>query len=169
MNAAALDRQTSSQATRVAPPVGRALRILIGLVLLVEVVPVYFHVDAHLARGAVALILALFVVYSLLHVVVSRRLVAFGPGLGAVVGLGILVALYLAGGPGAPLFGRGEGELAAGTFLGLSLVVAGVRADAGCEVMALPNALFRTHAELACLVFSPLDRLERKWRNKRAA
>jgi hypothetical protein len=35
--------------------------------------------------------------------------------------------------------------------------------------MALPNALFRTPAELACLVFSPLDRLERKWRNKRAA
>jgi len=149
--------------------VGRALRILVGLVLLVEVVPVYFHVDARLALGALLLMLALLVVYCLLHVVVSRRLVAFGPSPGAVVGLGILVALYLVGGPGAPLLGRGEGQLAAGTFLGLSLVVAGVRADPGCEVMALPNALLRTHAELACLVFSPLDRLERKWRKKRAA
>jgi hypothetical protein len=169
MNADSLDSQASSQPARVAPPVGRTLRILVGLVLLVEVVPVYFHVDARLALGALLLMLALLVIYSLLHVVVSRRLVAFGPSLGAIVGLGILVALYLAGGPGAPLLGRGEGELAAGTLLGLSLVVAGVRADPGCEVMALPNALFRTHAELACLVFSPLDRLERKWRNKRVA
>src|SRR6266571_468540 len=72
-------------------------------------------------------------------------------------------------GPGAPLLGRGEGQLAAGTFLGASLIVAGMRADPGCEVMAIPGALFGKHTELACLVFSPLDWLERKWRSKRAA
>ena len=92
-----------------------------------------------------------------------------GPGLGAVVGVGILVAVYLAGGPGAPLLGRGEGQLAAGTFLGASLIVAGIRADPGCEVMAIPGVLFGKHMELACLVFSPLDWLERKWQSKRAA
>jgi hypothetical protein len=47
------------------------------------------------------------------------------------------------------------------------LVVAGVRAAPGCEVMAIPNLLFRKHTELACLFFSPLDNLERKLRNKR--
>jgi len=134
-----------------------------------QVTPVYFHVDARLAIGAVLLMLGLLAVYSLLHVVVSRRLVAIGPGLGAVVGLGMLVAVYLAGAPGAPLLGRGEGELAAGTFLGISLLVAGVRADPGCEVMAIPGALFGKHTELACLVFSPLDAYERRWRSKRAA
>jgi hypothetical protein len=136
---------------------------------MMQVVPIYLHVDARLALGALLLMLGLAVVYSLLQVLVSRRLVIFGPVLGAVVGLGILVAVYVAGAPGALLFGRGEGELAAGTFLGVSLIVAGVRADAGCEVMAIPGVLFGKHAELACLVFSPLDRLERKWRSKRAA
>ena len=165
MNIGSLD----AQGARRAPPVGRVLRILIGLGLMAQVTPVYFHVDSGLAIGAVLLILGLVAVYSLLHVVVSRRLITLGPGLGAVVGLGTLAAVYLAGAPGGPLLGRGEGELAAGTFLGVSLLIAGVRADPGCEVMAIPSALFRKNAELACLVFSPLDAWERRWRRKRAA
>ncbi len=165
MNLGSLD----SQGARRAPPLGRVLRILIGLGLLAQVTPVYFHVDPGLAIGAVLLMLGLMAVYSLLHVVVSRRLVTLSPALGAVVGLGTLVAVYLAGAPGGPLLGRGEGELAAGTFFGVSLLIAGVRADPGCEVMAIPSALFRKHAELACLVFSPLDAWERRWRRKRAA
>jgi hypothetical protein len=96
--------------------------------------------------------------YSLIHIVVSRRIIAFGPCLGAVVPLGLLVALYVAGGPGS---------LAAVTFLGVSLVVAGMSAAPGCELMAIPGILFGKHTELACLIFSPLDWLERKLRNKR--
>ncbi len=165
MNVGSLD----SQGARRAPPGGRVLRILVGLGLMAQATPVYFHVDAGLAIGAALLMLGLLAVYSLLHVVVLRRLVALSPGLGAFVGLGTLVAVYLAGAPGGPLLGRGEGELAAGTFLGVSLLVAGVRADPGCEVMSIPSALFRKRAELACLVFSPLDALERRWRRKRAA
>lgn len=147
-----------------APPVGRALRILVGLAVMTQVAPVYFHVDARLTLGAVLLMLALLLVYTLLHVLVSRRLVILGSGLGAVVGFGVLVAVYLAGGRGGPLLGRGEGGLAAGTFLAVSLIIAGLRGDPGCEVMAIPNALFGRSAEVACLVFSPLDSLERKWR-----
>ena len=75
--------------------------------------------------------------------------------------------LYVAGASGLPILGHGKGQLAAVTFLGVSLVVAGVRAAAGCELMAIPGVLFGKHTELACLIFSPLDRLERKWRSKR--
>ncbi len=96
MNIGSLD----AQGARRAPPVGRVLRILIGLGLIAQVTPVYFHVDSGLAIGAVLLILGLVAVYSLLHVVVSRRLITLGPGLGAVVGLGTLAAVYLAGAPG---------------------------------------------------------------------
>jgi hypothetical protein len=53
--------------------------------------------------------------------------------------------------------------------MGLSLVVAGARAVPGCELMAIPGVLFRNDTELACLVFSPLDRLERKLRSKHSA
>jgi hypothetical protein len=43
-------------------------------------------------------------------------------------------------------------------------VVAGVRAVPDCEVMAIPGVLFGKRTELACLIFSPLDKLERKLR-----
>src|SRR5207249_4275930 len=165
MNATSSDLAPSSQLSRRAPPVGLALRILLGLVLLIQVAPVYSHVGARFSVVAVLLMLGLLVVYSLLEVGLSRGLVTLGPGLGAVIGLAILVALYVVGSSHAPLVGRGEGQLAAGTFLAVSLVVAGLRGDAGCEVMAIPGALFRRHTELTCLVFSPLDWLERKWRS----
>jgi len=147
--------------------VGRVLRILLGIVLMVYVAPVYFQVPVRVAVGSSLLMLGLIGVYSLIHIVVSRRIVAFGPFLGAIVANGLLVALYVAGASGLPFLGHGKGQLAAVTFFGVSLVVAGVRAAPGCEVMAIPSLLFRKHTELACLIFSPLDRLERKLRSKR--
>ncbi len=162
-----LDSQPLVQQLRNAPPMGRALRIVLGLVLIVYTVPVYFHVPMRLAVRAWLLVLGLIGVYSLIHIVVSRRIVAFGPCLGAVVAMGLLLALYVAGASGSPIFGRGKGQLAAVTFLGVSLVVAGVRAAPGCELMAIPGVLFGKHTELACLIFSPLDKLERTLRSKR--
>jgi hypothetical protein len=162
-----LDSQTLLQQTRQVPPVGRAVRILLGLALMIYVTPVYFRIPVSLAAGAWLLVLGLIAVYSLIHIVVSRRIIVFGLCLGAVVALGLLVALYVAGASRLPILGRGKGQLAAVTFLGVSLVVAGVRAAPGCELMAIPGLLFGKHTELACLIFSPLDRLERKLRSKR--
>ena len=162
-----LDSQTLLQRPRQASPVGRALRLLIGLALMVYVTPVYFQVPVQVAVGSLLLMLGLIGLYCLIHIVVSRRIVPFGPRLGAVVAAALLVALYVAGVSGSPIFGRGKGQLAAVTFLGVSLVVAAVRAAPGCEVMAIPGLLFGKHTELACLIFSPLDRLERKLRSKR--
>ena len=146
---------------------GRALRILLGFALMIYVTPVYFRVPVPLAVGSLLLILGLIGVYSLIHIVVSRRIIVFGPCLGAVIAAGLLVALYVAGSTGLPILGRGKGQLAAVTFFGVSLVVAGVRAAPGCEVMAIPSLLFGKHTELACLIFSPLDSLESKLRSKR--
>ena len=162
-----LDSKALLQQSRQAPPMGRVLRILLGLVLIVYTVPVYFQVPMRLTVGAWLLLLGLIGVNSLIHVVVSRRIVAFGSFLGAIVANGLLVALYVAGASGLPILGHGKGQLAAVTFLGVSLVVAGVRAAPGCEVMAIPSLLFGKHTELACLIFSPLDKLERKLRSKR--
>ena len=161
-----LDSQALVQQPRKAPPMGRALRVLLGLVLIVYTVPVYFRVPMRLAVGAWLLVLGLVGVYSLIHIVVSRRIVAFGPCLGAVMANGLLIALYVAGDSSLPILGNGKGQLAAVTFFGVSLVVAGVRATPGCELMAIPALLFGKHTELACLIFSPIDRLERKLRSK---
>jgi len=166
---ASLDSQALVQQPRKAPPVGRVLRILLGLVLIAYVAPVYFQVPVRVAMGSLLLVIGLIGVYSLIHIVVSRRIVAFGPFLGAIVANGLLVALYVAGASRLPILGHGKGQLAAVTFFGVSLVVAGVRAAPGCEVMAIPSLLFGKHTELACLIFSPLDRFERKLRSKRGA
>jgi hypothetical protein len=134
---------------------------------MIYVTPVYFRVPVRVAVGSLLLILGLIGVYSLIHIVVSRRIIVFGPCPGAVVAAGFLVALYAAGSSELPILGSGKGQLAAVTFLGVSLVVAGVRAAPGCEVMAIPSLLFGKRSELACLIFSPLDSLERKLRSKR--
>ena len=166
MTKGSLDSRTLLDQPCRAPPVGRVLRILLGLVLMVYVTPVYFQVPVRVAVGSVVLILGLVGVYSLIHFVVSRRIVAFASFLGAIVANGLLVALYLAGASGLPILGYGKGQLAAVTFFGVSLVIAGVHAAPGCEVMAIPSVLFGKHTELACLIFSPLDRLEHKLRSK---
>jgi hypothetical protein len=144
---------------------GRALRFLIGLALVVYVAPVYFRVPVRIAVGSLLLMLGLIGVYSLIHIVLSRRIIVVAPWLGAIVANGLLVAVYVAGVINSPIVGHGKGQLAAVTFLGISLVVAGLRAATGCEVMAIPGLLFGKHTELACLIFSPLDRLERKLRS----
>jgi len=164
-----LDSQTLLPQSRQAPPVGRVLRILLGLALMVYVAPVYFRVPVPLAVTSLLLILGLIGIYSLVHITVSQRIIPLGSGLGAIVANGLLVVLYFIGATGLPIVGHGVGELAAVTFLGISLVVAGVRAVPGCELMAIPGVFFRKNSELACLIFSPLDKLERKLRSKRDA
>jgi len=62
-----------------------------------------------------------------------------------------LVAVYLVGGPSGLLLGRGEGELAAGALLGVSLLLAAVRGDAGCKLTSIPAALFGKRSLLACM------------------
>jgi hypothetical protein len=153
---------------RQAPPVGRVLRTLLGVVLTVYVAPVNFQVPGRIAIGALLLVLGLIGVYILIHMFVSRRIVPFGPGCGAIVANGLLVALYIVGASVLPIVGHGKDQLAAVTFLSISLVVAGVRAAPGCELMAIPDVLLGKHTELACLIFSPLNRIERKLRSKRA-
>jgi hypothetical protein len=80
----------SPEQPRQAPPVGRALRILLGVVLIVYVTPVYFRVPVDVVVGSLLLILGLIGVYSLIHIGVSRRIVPFGSCLAA----GLLVAVY---------------------------------------------------------------------------
>ena len=45
-------------------------------------------------------------------------------------------------------------------FLGISLVLQGLMAMPGCEVMAISNWLFRRNDQVGCIVFSPLDEIE---------
>jgi hypothetical protein len=123
MSKPSADCAPSGEEPRRAPPIGRALRILLGLWLLVYVVPPYFELGVPFAIRALLLVVGLTGVYSLLLIVLSRWTI--NALLATLIALGLLVALYSAGAPGSLIFGHGEGQLAAGTFLGLSLVIAG--------------------------------------------
>jgi hypothetical protein len=154
-----------SERSNKAPPVGRALRILLGLALIVYVTPIYFRLPWRVFFESLLLMLGLIVGYCAIHIV-SRRVAAFGSFAGAVLVNALLVGLYVAGFSKWQVLGYGKGQLAAVTFLGVSLVVAGIRSVAGCELMAIPDLFLRKDVELACLIFSPLDKLERRLRNK---
>ena len=59
-------------------------------------------------------------------------------------------------------FGGVLGQVGALSFLAVSLLLAAIRADGGCEVMSIPSLVFGKRTHLICLLFSPLDWVEEK-------
>lgn len=92
------------------------------------------------------------VFYLALHLVIVRYFGQLNPWVGAALANVPVLALLVLGDPVV--------QIGAGTYLGAALILAGVRADAGCEVMSIPGLLLRRHTHLACLVFSPIDWVE---------
>jgi hypothetical protein len=46
-------------------------------------------------------------------------------------------------------------------FYGASMLLAAARGYAGCEVLAVPNWLLRRDDQVGCVLFAPVDALER--------
>ena len=110
--------------------------------------------------------------------------VAFVVGVGwddAAIGLvgfpaAVMLALAIRGRSAAPLrFYGSAGHLINGAivvaafvfltpaallFYGASMLLAGTRGFAGCEVFALSNWLWRRDDQIACAIFSPIDAIE---------
>ena len=143
-------------------PIGRTLRLIIGAALTFMAVPVYFQAGWAYSLASMGVVIALTVFYALVHLVISRYLSRINRWLGAALAVTPVFLVWLYGQGGGPIFGQGEGGTAAITFIGLSLLVDFVRADAGCEVMAFPGLLFRDRTHLACIALSPIDALEEK-------
>jgi hypothetical protein len=145
-------------------PVGRLLRLLFGVIIIADLIPIYGRLPAPFLLRTALLIVAILVVYSVIYALALLDIVGLNSWLGTAVTLALLIAVYLVGAPGGLLLGKGEGRLAVGTFLGISLLLAGMRGDAGCELMSIPSALFKNRCHLPCVLFSPLDRIEQKLR-----
>jgi hypothetical protein len=145
------------------------LRVALGVLLLGSITGFYVDGSRQFVLTSAAVGAGLVVVYTVMHPRIGRRAAGAGPWLGSIAALIPLIAVYVLGAGGGVIFGAGEGQLGALTFLGASLIVAGLRGDSGCEGMALPSALVGRRSQVGCLVFSPLDRLERRWRAERRA
>lgn len=133
-------------------PVGRVLRLCLGIGLLVQVVPFFSQADSGRIGQAVMVVLGLTVVYAVIHWAVSSFPTKLNPWFGAMLAILPVVSVFVSGGT--------LGEVGSVTFVGLSLLLAAVRADAGCEVMSLPGLIFGRRTHLCCLLFSPIDWLE---------
>ncbi len=104
--------------------------------------------------------------------------VALGLGVLPAVMLGIgLGASYFAGRPirftgplglavnaalGVALFANEYTAGGAALFVGTTLLVAAWRAQPGCELTVLSNAILRRDDQIGCFVFTPIDELERR-------
>ncbi len=137
-----------------APPVGRVLRLLLGLLIGISVWPFFRDAPANRILAAVLVAVGLAVFYALLHWLVSAYLPRLNRWLGAFLAVLPVLLVYALGG--------GLGRVGAVSFLAVSLVLAAVRADPGCEVMSIPALVFGKRTHLMCLLFSPLDRVEEK-------
>ena len=134
--------------------IGRVARIALGVFLVARggVMFADFGTNARLVSVAVAV--GLLVLYGLVHIGVSKYAAELNRWVGA----------FLAQTPAAvvAMVGGVPGLIGVMAYIGVSLLVAGWRADAGCEVMSIPGVLFGRRTHLVCLVFSPLDWVEEK-------
>jgi hypothetical protein len=86
------------------------------------------------------------------------RLRATGPA-GHAVNAAIFAALYATPWYAPSLAFTSDAAL---IFYGASMLLAAARGYAGCEVLAVPNWLLRRDDQVGCVVFAPVDALERK-------
>lgn len=140
---------------------GTAARILVGVVLLGSVV------TGEASRGwhpvAWVLALAVFPLAAMAAAWLRARrhpagLRATGPA-GHAANAAVFAALYA-----TPWYAPALGFTsdAALIFYGASMLLAAARGYAGCEVLALPNWLLRRDDQVGCVVFAPVDALERR-------
>jgi hypothetical protein len=87
------------------------------------------------------------------HLIVSRYGTRLHAWFGAVLAIAPVILLFALGGP--------IGRAASVAFVGISLLLQALRGDGGCEVMAIPAVLFRKRTHLACILFSPIDLIEK--------
>ena len=145
-----------------AGPVGRALRLLIGISLLILAVPVYLEAGLGYGLTSLGLTAGLLLFYIAAHWAVSRYFRNLNRWLGALLAVTPVFLVWYFGQGGGPLLGQGEGGTAAITFIAISMVVDFARADVGCEVMALPGLLFGNRTHLVCIALSPIDAWEKR-------
>lgn len=141
---------------------GRMLRLLFGICLAIITIPVYLKAGLNYNLASLGIAFGLIVFYIALHFLVMRFIPNINRWLGALVAFLPFAIVFILGQGNGLIFGQGKGATGALTFLTISFLIDFIRADAGCEVMAIPGLLFKDRTPLACLALTPVDILEDK-------
>jgi hypothetical protein len=118
------------------------------------VTPYYLATSWQANLKIVAAIGGLIVLYTVMHLIISKFVPRLNRWLGAVLAVVPVMLLFLIGG--------GIGQLGAMTYVGGSLFIDSLNGDGGCEVMAIPGFILGKRTHLVCIAFSPFDWLEEK-------
>jgi len=154
------ERSNPTPGRRAIGPIGTAARVSLGLVLLGSVFLGQLKGPfrpAPLALGLVGFPVALLAWQWLRARSTPGGLQATGP-VGTALNTLVFLALYL-----TPWYWRSLSLTsdAALVFYGASMLVAAVRGYGGCEVLAVSNWVLGRDDQVGCLVFAPVDHLER--------
>ena len=122
-------------------PIGRWLRLVVGVLVMLVALPVYFEAGWEYNLRSLGIVLGLVVFYTLVHFVVSRHAPNLNGWLGAILAVTPVFLVWFFGQGGGFLFGQGEGGTGAITYVGVSLLIDFMRSDSGCEVMAIPGLI----------------------------
>jgi len=88
-----------------------------------------------------------------------RHSICSGPACVLVAGvLAVAIALSIA----TPV-----NEVAIWSFFGVSMLVAALRGYAGCEVLAIPNAITGRRDHIGCVLYTPIDAAEARSKRSR--
>lgn len=141
-------------------PLGRAARLVVGLLLVGSVV--HGQLATHLRPATWVLGLigfpALVLVWHWWHIRRHPARFYYTSPLSFVLGILLFLGLYLIWWYAPALSVTSDAAL---IFFGGSMILAALRRDAGCEILALSNWLLRRHDQIACAVFAPIDAPER--------
>jgi hypothetical protein len=147
--------------TRATGAAGTAARVLIGLALLASVLSGEASRGWHPAAWVLALLVFPAAALAAAWLRARRHpagLRATGPA-GHAVNAAVFAALYATPWYAPPLGFTSDAAL---IFYGASMLLAAARGYAGCEVLAVPNWLLHRDDQVGCVVFAPVDALERR-------
>ncbi len=137
-------------------PIGTAARVIVGAVLVAILFTGRFQ-PAAWVLGLVGFPAVLLIWQWLRARRNPARFEAIGP-VGFLVNIAVFLALFL-----TPWYLPALAVTSNATqlFYGASMLLAAARGYAGCEVLAVSNWILRRDDQIGCLLFEPVDRLER--------
>ena len=139
---------------RRARPIGRILRFLVAGFLIITLAPYYLQAGWQANLKIVAAIVGLTVLYTGMHLIIAKYVPHLNRWLGAVLAVVPAALMFIIGG--------GIGQMGAVSYVGGSLFIDSLNGDCGCEVMAVPGMVCGERTHLACILFTPLDWIEKK-------